>query len=114
MFGKIFGELRQSENLTQNDIAKILNVAKSTIGMWEQGRRVPDDKMLIKISKYFEVTLDKLLGLENDKQENLTADEKELIEFYKLCSDEIKEALLVLARNNALKNTIAADESKFA
>lgn len=53
MFSTNLKTLRRSKGLTQAELAKILNTSVSSIGMYEQGRRMPDDKMLKKISSFF-------------------------------------------------------------
>lgn len=62
MFGKRLRQLRLGASLTQAELGRALGVSASAIGMYEQGRREPDGKMLGKISAYFHVTLDYLLG----------------------------------------------------
>lgn len=56
--------LRKKIDLTQKQLANILNVAPSTIGMYEQGRRTPNLDTLIKMSSIFNTSIDMLLGLE--------------------------------------------------
>ena len=56
-------KLRTQKNLTQTQLAKMLDVSPSSIGMYEQGRREPDNALLIKMSRVFEVSVDELLGL---------------------------------------------------
>ena len=46
-------DLRIKNDITQEQLSKELSVAKSTIGMWENGRREPDIDMIKKIAKYF-------------------------------------------------------------
>lgn len=55
-------ELRKSKNLTQSDLGKILGVGKTTISMYENGNSTPNDEIKLKISEYFDVSLDYLLG----------------------------------------------------
>lgn len=55
-------ELRAQKGYTQSELGKMLGVSASTIGMYEQGRREPDKKMLRKISRLFTVSIDYLLG----------------------------------------------------
>ena len=59
-------ELRAQKGITQTDLAKSLGVSASTIGMYEQGRREPDNETLIAIANFFRVTTDYLLGKTND------------------------------------------------
>lgn len=70
LFGKRLRFLRKRSNLTQDQLAKILNVSTSSIGMYERGEREPSFKVLIDIAKYFSVSIDYLLG--NNQDENST------------------------------------------
>ena len=65
MIMKRLKELREQKNLTQAQLSKFLNISASTIGMYEQGRRFPDENLLKHISQYFNVSIDYLLGLTN-------------------------------------------------
>lgn len=71
MFGNIFGirlkELRKSHGYTQKELADILGVSSSSIGMYEQGRREPENSLLTKLCEVLDTTSDFLIGLENDK-----------------------------------------------
>ncbi len=57
--------LRVGAGMTQGELAKLLNVAPSTVGMYEQGRRSPDGAKLIKLCGIFSVSADSLLGMGN-------------------------------------------------
>ena len=49
--GENLKKIRESRGLTQKQLADKLNIASSTVGMYEQGRRQPDlDNTLIKMS----------------------------------------------------------------
>ncbi|KAJ52552.1 methanogenic corrinoid protein MtbC1 [Clostridium tetanomorphum] len=60
-------ELRKEKGLRQKDIAMSLNLAQTTIANYEQGTRFPDEEMLKKISNYFQVSADYLLGITDVK-----------------------------------------------
>ena len=55
-------ELREKKGLLQKDVAKYLNVSVSTYSFWEKGTYEPDQKSLIKLANFFEVSIDYLLG----------------------------------------------------
>lgn len=58
--------LRKEMNISQKELAKMLNVSPSAVGMYEQGKREPGIDMLIKLSKVFDISLDILLtGIES-------------------------------------------------
>lgn len=77
MFSEKFKKLRQSQGLTQVQMADKLEVSPSAIGMYEQGRRKPDSDMLKKICQMFNVSLDYLL----DVSVNCEAEEKSVTDF---------------------------------
>lgn len=56
-----FKRLRLNNNMLQSDIAKKINVSTSAIGMWEQGRRQPDNEIVKQIANLFGVSTDYLL-----------------------------------------------------
>lgn len=61
-FGKRIKKFRLKFNLTQKELAKEINKAESTIGMWEQGRREPDNESLVLLSRIFNTTIDYLVS----------------------------------------------------
>ncbi|OAA91222.1 helix-turn-helix domain-containing protein [Clostridium ljungdahlii] len=67
MFGEKLKKLRTDKHMTQQELAKILKISSSTIGMYEQNRRSPDIQTLKLIAKYFNVSVDYLLGNSDDK-----------------------------------------------
>ncbi|MBR6739548.1 MAG: helix-turn-helix transcriptional regulator [Clostridia bacterium] len=70
-------ELRAEKGVTQEDVALALSVSNKTVSKWETGASAPDIDMLIALSRYYDVTVDRLLGLENGKADTsrIIADE---------------------------------------
>lgn len=62
MFKDRLKELRYKKELSQRELASILNMSPSTIAMYETGQREPDAETLSKIADFFGVTIDYLLG----------------------------------------------------
>ncbi len=60
-FGIKLKELRKEKNLSQRELGKVFNVCNQTISFWESGSREPDLDTLVKISRFFEVSIDSLL-----------------------------------------------------
>ena len=54
--------LREEKGLKQEELAKILSIAPSTIGMYERDAREPNDEIKLKMAEYFGVSIDFLLG----------------------------------------------------
>ena len=67
-FANRIKRLRTDKNLSLDGLANELGINKSRIGMWENNGTVPRDDILIKLSKYFDVSIDYLLG--NEKMED--------------------------------------------
>ena len=64
MFGEIIRKIRITRNLSQVQLAKELNVSKQTVSNWENDNILRSIEMLIKISKFFSVSTDYLLELD--------------------------------------------------
>jgi len=54
-------KLRTARGMSQSQLAEQLNFSPSTIGMYEQGRRIPGIDTLVALSKVFHVSLDYLV-----------------------------------------------------
>lgn len=63
MLGNRIRELREQYEINQQDLARYLKVAKSTLSQYETGSRVPNDDIKKAIAKKFNVSVDYLLGL---------------------------------------------------
>lgn len=61
--GKRIKTLRVEKKMSQKELAEVLGVSPSTIGMYEQGRRNPDGNMIVKLCEVFSVSSDSLLGV---------------------------------------------------
>lgn len=59
--GQRIQELRKDNHWTGEELGKKLNVAKSTVSLWESGARTPSTDMLTDIAKLFNVSIDYLL-----------------------------------------------------
>lgn len=61
VLGENLRQLRQENGLTQAQLGTFLNLAESTISLYEAGKRSPDYATLKKIADFFAVTVDYLL-----------------------------------------------------
>ncbi len=65
---------RKEKNITQEQLAEMLNVSRQAVSKWEQGAGYPETEKLILISQKLDVSIDYLL----DEKENIkTKNEKE-------------------------------------
>ena len=58
--------LRKQHNLSQEQVAEKLGVARQTISKWELGETTPEMDKLILISEIYNITLDELVKEENE------------------------------------------------
>lgn len=59
--------LRKSFGISQVQLANELGVTKQCISNWENDNIMPSVEMLVKISTFFNVSCDYLLGIENSQ-----------------------------------------------
>lgn len=57
--------LREEKNMLQEDLAKVLKVSQKTISNYETGERDMSTEILTKLSDFFNVSIDYLLGKSN-------------------------------------------------
>jgi transcriptional regulator with XRE-family HTH domain len=62
-FGQNLQKLRTNNNMTQEDLGKLLNVSQSTIAYYESGKKQPSLETIVFIADYFRVSVDYLLGI---------------------------------------------------
>lgn len=58
-------QLREENNISQTEIAKYLNIKQNTYSQYETGKRQLSIEMLIKIAKFYKVSTDYILDLED-------------------------------------------------
>lgn len=64
-FSNRLENLLEERNLTQKFLSKELNIATSTLNGYLRQNREPDFDTLINLAKYFNVSIDYLLGVTN-------------------------------------------------
>jgi transcriptional regulator with XRE-family HTH domain len=63
-FSKNLKALRQAKNIGQVELAREVGVSNGTISLWENGLREPKLSNLFALARYFEVSVDYLIGLQ--------------------------------------------------
>ena len=58
-------DLREDHDLTQVQLVKILNMHKTTYTNYEQGLREVPFELVIRLAKFYNVTIDYIAGLTN-------------------------------------------------
>lgn len=64
ILGDRIKELRKKKNLTMKQLGEKLNLAESTISLYESNKREPDSITIAKLAMLFDVSVDYLLGVD--------------------------------------------------
>lgn len=68
--GNKIRQLRKENKLTQAQLAAVCYINRSSIGLYENGLREPSAGTIAYLAKYFNVSVDYLLGVDECKQRN--------------------------------------------
>ncbi|APM40518.1 helix-turn-helix domain-containing protein [Clostridium kluyveri] len=98
-FNQRMKELRAEKNITLEELAKVLNTTKSTLSRYENNLRTPNADFINQLAKYFNVSLDYLLG-NTDKKEPEINIPKEYTDKYKITSRDKKQYLEHMKKAN--------------
>ncbi len=63
--GRTIRDLRKERHITQEQLAAAINTTQDTISLWELNKSCPDAFYIVKLCKYFCVSADYLLGLQD-------------------------------------------------
>lgn len=61
IIGNNLKHLRSCSSLTQKELASIFNLSRSTYAAYENGAQLPSVLTLIRISNFYDITIDMLL-----------------------------------------------------
>ncbi len=96
MFKRI-RDLREDNDLYQSDIADILHIARSQYQKYESGTTAVPVHVIIALAKYYDVSIDYLLGETNVKKAPspaLATDAKKALNYFSKLSPENKDYIL--------------------
>ena len=65
-FNERLKQLRLANGLTQKELAKSIEVGRTTISEYESGKIVPKHEGLLKLANYFNVSVDYLAGVSDE------------------------------------------------
>lgn len=66
--GENLKKLREEKKVTQDNLAEYLGVTYQAVSRWENGAAYPDIELLPEIARFFEVSLEELMGCENGEK----------------------------------------------
>lgn len=98
-----FRQLREESGVSMNQLARALDVSNAAICKWENGNAEPKVTYLIKLSEFFECTVDYLVGKTDDFGASkttestpplkLTHKEKQLVASFRELSPNMKHLI---------------------
>lgn len=117
MFKKRLKEARRYQKLTQQELANIVGVAKSTIGGYEAGYRNPDPQTLRKLASALDTTVDYLVGHDFRWVDNLPPDLQKFVldpdnRVVLRVAESIKRSGVAPETVHAIIKTLAEDAKK--
>ncbi len=65
--------LRQRAELTQSELAKKLNITRSSVNAWEMGISIPSTQYVVELAQIFKVSADYILGISRDNIINIAS-----------------------------------------
>lgn len=71
-FSENLRQRRKERNLSQEELAELLDVSRQAISKWEQGQGYPEVEMLLLISRKLEISLDALMSNEIHREDKGT------------------------------------------
>ena len=83
MLNEILKEKRKELDLTQQHVADHLNVTRQTVSSWEVGKSFPDIPTLIKISDFYQLSLDYMLKGDVNLMKKIKKDTNDLKKYQK-------------------------------
>jgi transcriptional regulator with XRE-family HTH domain len=61
--------LRKAKEMTQENLAKLLNISSAAVSKWESNDSYPDITMIIPLAQIFEISIDELMDYNKTKVE---------------------------------------------
>lgn len=85
--GKIIKQIREEKGLTQQQLAELINMHRSNYSKVESGERDLSIDAINKIAKFFGMTIDQLVNFDGAMPQEVTVEDKTLLEQVKLIQE---------------------------
>lgn len=106
MFYQILRSLREKDGLSQTRFAQEIGFSQAAISAWENNTREPGIDALLKIARYFNISVDYLVGNASSipsnfkvKKESRSMDETELFALFNLLPSDLQRRVLTYTKN---------------
>lgn len=119
LIGNRIKTLRTQSHMTQRELAQKIGLTPKMISFYEKSERIPPADIIIKFVDIFNVSADYLLGLSNSPDakevihgEQLSTEEKEIVDAYRAMNTDGKRILLGKALDLKLSTGSNQDRKK--
>ena len=98
--GEIIRFERKKRKLTLNDLANKLDISTTYLGLIEMGKRGKNIniELLLKMAHIFNVTVDYMLGVDEDSKSTDKEEHETLLTFYRLMEEKDRDKLIAIAQ----------------
>ena len=109
-------ELRLSRNLSQNELAKVINCNQTAVGKYERGQLEPNIHILNTLADFFGCSIDCLVGREDElgnvapAKSNVTEKEARLLKAFSTLSTLEQDKLIADAEFYSLRHLAKMDQ----
>lgn len=104
MFFEKIKLLMNERKITMNKLAKEAGISQTSVDRYKNGS-LPNADALIKICRYFQVSADYLLDLNNEAPPpQLSDQEKQLIDYFRECDSGTRKNIMILATSGAAES----------
>ena len=108
-FDKNIKLVRESQGMTQQEFGALFGVDRSAVAQWESGVSYPRMGKVVEIARRFHLSLDDLVADEQKPSDDLSRDERELLELYRTLDAEGREMALYALRGMVAAHRRAGD-----
>jgi transcriptional regulator with XRE-family HTH domain len=102
MFSELLKRLRSQKGVTQPQLAEAIGVSKGNVGDWETGKSKPGYQAIVALARYFDVSADYLLELNQTPDSNTKVstpkEEEALLSVYRKLDMRDKDELFKIAK----------------
>lgn len=105
--GRKIAELRKQSNMTQFELADKMGISFQAVSNWERGNSMPDISKLPEMAELFNVSIDVIIGKENDILSKVVSGEEPSLGNYS--DTEIKDAAMLMKPRQVEKLVDAVD-----
>lgn len=104
MFGDNLRKIRTERNMTQHELADLLNVSDGTISSWEVNRTEPNMAMIERLAAYLRVSRSELIG----DVAILTYTEKRMVDQFRQL-DPVQQSMIIASLDAAYMSAKKGD-----